>query len=164
MTGKGLAFAKQLLLRHRSAQVWWHGFFFAQPEKPERASLADPSAWYGGSAEAMGRKNHEDYVRAIRDPETVHAMIEDYRAGLGIDREHDAATRRAGQRIECPVLCLWAARDDLADLYGDVLAVWRLWAVDLRGDAVDCGHHMAEAAPDTLAEHLRAFLAEPSGG
>jgi haloacetate dehalogenase len=41
----------------------------------------------------------EDYRRAIHNPATVHAMIEDYRAGLGIDRDHDDADRAAGRRI-----------------------------------------------------------------
>jgi hypothetical protein len=52
--------------------------------------------------------------------------MEDYRAGLGIDREHDEADRAAGRRIGPPLLFLWAARDDLEDLYGDPLAIWRL--------------------------------------
>ena len=38
----------------RFAARWWHWFFFGQPEKPERAILADPAAWYGGSPEGMG--------------------------------------------------------------------------------------------------------------
>ncbi len=29
----------------RFASAWFHWFFFAQPEKPERAILADPDAW-----------------------------------------------------------------------------------------------------------------------
>ena len=28
----------------RFAAAWWHWFFFAQPDKPERAVLADPDA------------------------------------------------------------------------------------------------------------------------
>ena len=32
----------------RFATAWWHWFFFAQPDKPEQAILADPDAWYGG--------------------------------------------------------------------------------------------------------------------
>jgi hypothetical protein len=50
-------------------------------------------------------------------------MMEDYRAGLGIDRQHDEADRAAGRRIGCPLLFLWASRDDLEDLYGDPLAI-----------------------------------------
>jgi haloacetate dehalogenase len=142
------------------ATRWWHWFFLAQPSpKPERAIGADPDAWYHASPESMGAENYADFRRAIHDPATVHAMCEDYRAGLGVDRAHDDADRRAGRRIACPVLALWAARDDLPDLYGDVLAIWRDWADDVSGRAIDCGHHLAEEAPEELATELRAFLA-----
>lgn len=142
----------------RFARAWWHWFFFAQPDKPERAILADPDAWYGGSAEAMGEEAYRDFRAAIHDPATVHGMLEDYRAGLGIDRDHDAADRAAGRQLSCPVLALWSLRDDLEELYGDVLAVWRPWAPDLRGRGLDCGHHMAEEAPEELARELLEFL------
>ena len=114
----------------RFAASWWHWFFFAQPGKPERAILADPDAWYGNAPERMGAEAYEDYRAAIHDPATVHAMMEDYRAGLGVDRAHDEEDRRAGRRLACPMLFLWARRDDLEDLYGDPLAVWRAWAPD----------------------------------
>ncbi|MGF1625383.1 MAG: alpha/beta fold hydrolase [Alphaproteobacteria bacterium] len=143
----------------RFAAKWWHWFFFAQPEKPERAILADPDAWYGGSAERIGAESYADYRAAIHDPATVHGMLEDYRAGLGIDREHDAADRRAGRRIACPTLVLWSLQDDLQGLYGDVLAIWRPWcAGPLQGGGIDCGHHMAEEAPEELAGRLLNFL------
>jgi haloacetate dehalogenase len=142
----------------RFAQAWWHWFFFGQADKPERAILADPDAWYGGSPERMGAENYADYRAAFHDPATVHGMIEDYRAGLEIDRAHDEADRRAGRTLACLVLCLWALRDDLEDLYGDVLAVWRPWAPELRGRGLDCGHHMAEEAPEELARELVSFL------
>jgi haloacetate dehalogenase len=142
----------------RFAQAWWHWFFFGQPEKPERAILADPDAWYGGSPDTMGEDNFADYRAAIRDPETVHGMIEDYRAGLGIDRDHDEEDRRHGRTLQCPVLCLWSLRDDLEHLYGDVLGVWQGWAPDLRGHGIDAGHHMAEEAPEALVDALKSFL------
>lgn len=144
----------------RFAQAWWHWFFFAQKEKPERAILADPDAWYGGSAERMGQENFADYRAAIHDPATVHGMMEDYRAGLGADRAHDEEDRRHGRTLGCPVLCLWSLKDDLEALYGDVLGVWRPWAPDLRGHGIDSGHHMAEEAPEALADALLRFLEE----
>ena len=144
------------------ARLWWHWFFYAQPDKPERAILADPDAWYGGTPEAMGQGNFDDFLQAIHDPMTVHAMLEDYRAGLGIDRAHDDADRRSGKRLQCPLLCLWSARDDLPTLYGDVLEVWRPWAPDVQGHAIASGHHMAEDAPEALAASLTAFLAQGS--
>jgi haloacetate dehalogenase len=140
------------------AQAWWHWFFFAQPEKPECAILADPDLWYGGDEDRMGRDNYADYRLAIHDPATVRAMLEDYRAGLGVDRAADDADRVAGRRITCPTLVLWSTRDDMQQLYGDVLAVWRRWTHDVRGGPIDSGHHMAEDAPDELAARLIAFL------
>jgi len=142
----------------RFAAAWWHWFFFAQPDKPERAILADPDAWYGGDAERMGVDNYADYRRAIHDPATVAAMLEDYRAGVGVDRAADDADRAAGRRITSPTLVVWSTRDDLEQLYGDVLAVWRPWTTDLHGGPIDSGHHMAEDAPDELARQLNAFF------
>jgi len=142
----------------RFAAAWWHWFFFARPDKPERAILADPDAWYGGDPERMGADNHADFRAAIHDPATVRAMLEDYRAGLGVDRAADDADSTQGRRIACPTLVLWSALDDMQELYGDVLAVWRPWVTDLRGAVIDSGHHMAEDAPGQLAQELTAFL------
>ena len=143
------------------AASWYHWFFFAQMERPaERYINADPDAWYAATAKHMGQEAYEDYRRAIHDPQTVHAMMEDYRAGLGVDREADDADRKAGRRIGCPLLFLWAARDDMEDHYGDPLQIWCDWADDVRGLSIDCGHHIAEEAPDELAGHLAAFFAD----
>ncbi|WP_433427990.1 alpha/beta fold hydrolase [Nonomuraea sp. CA-141351] len=144
------------------AAAWWHWFFLGQTDKPaERVINADPDAWYRATAEQMGEEAYEDYLRAIHDPRTVHAMCEDYRAGLGVDRAADDADRAAGRRVTCPTLFLWAAKDDMEDLYGDPLQVWRSWADDVCGHPIDAGHHIAEEAPDELAAALLAFLRAP---
>ena len=143
----------------RFAASWWHWFFFGQTEKPaERVISADPEAWYRPNREQMGEENLADFLRAIHDPDVVHAMLEDYRAGLGIDRAHDDADRAAGRRVQCPVLVVWATRDDMEALYGDPLEVWRAWADDLSGARIESGHHMAEEAPDALVAELLPFL------
>ncbi|MER8902588.1 alpha/beta hydrolase [Mesorhizobium sp. M0772] len=146
----------------RFAKLWWHWFFFAQPDKPERAIMADPDAWYGGSAESMGAEAYVDYKDAIHDPNVVHGMLEDYRAGLAIDQLHDTDDRKAGRRVACPTLALWSARDDLEALYGNVLDVWRPWTTELKGQRIDSGHHMAEEAADAVAAAVMAFLREPT--
>ena len=140
------------------ARLWWHWFFFAVPEVPERAILADPDAWYGGSPEAMGEEAYAEYRRAIHDPDVVRAMLADYRAGLGIDRRHDDEDRAAGRRITRPTLLLWSTRDDMELLYGDPLQVWCGWADDVRGHGIESGHHVAEEAPDALAADLGEFF------
>ncbi|MDI5978771.1 alpha/beta fold hydrolase [Amycolatopsis magusensis] len=145
------------------AHDWFHWFFFAQPDKPERAINADPDAWYNvgtrNTPERMGAENFADFHRAIHDPATIFCMLEDYRAGLGIDRAHDDADRAAGRRIQCPTHVLWAAHDDMTDLYGDILTIWRDWTTGpLTGAEIDSGHHIAEEAPEELADELAAFL------
>lgn len=142
----------------RFAQAWFHWFFYAQPDIPERVINADPLAWYGGDPARMGEENFAEYRAAIENPATVRAMLEDYRAGLGIDRDHETATRESGQRIACPTLALWSSRDDMEYLYGDPLRIWSAWAPDLRGHAIDSGHHLAEDNPGALAAALIDFL------
>ncbi|PWW62762.1 alpha/beta fold hydrolase [Actinokineospora spheciospongiae] len=144
------------------AHDWYHWFFFAQPEIPERAILADPDRWYGvgdrATPEALGAENFADFRRAVHDPATVRAMLEDYRAGLGVDRAADDADRAVGRVVACPVLVAWSTRDDMVDLYGDVVRVWRPWAPDVRGVGIESGHHVAEEAPEQLARALLGFL------
>jgi len=137
---------------------YWHWFFFAQPEIPERVINADPDAWYHGNPAAMGAENYDEWRAATRNPEVVRAMLEDYRAGLTIDRRHEEADRAAGTKLECPTLVLWSEHDDLEDLHGDPLAIWANWAHDLAGHPIDSGHHMAEEAPIPLTEALATFL------
>ena len=151
----------------RFASAWWHWFFFLQPDKPERAILADPDAWYGSNDTKRALMGCDDawadYLAATRDPATVRAMLEDYRAGPGIDRRLETEDRAAGRVVRCPLLCLWSSRDDLAELHGDPRAIWATWAQDVRGAPVDCGHHMAEEAPDELAGALAGFFGSPTG-
>jgi haloacetate dehalogenase len=140
------------------ATEWWHWFFFAQPGIPERVITADPDSWYHGDPERMGRENYEEWRAAVRNPDVVRGMLEDYRAGLTIDRAHEEADRAAGRLVTPPLLVLWSLRDDLERLYGDPLAIWRHWATDVRGHGIDSGHHMAEEAPDALTDALADFF------
>ena len=138
------------------ATQWWHWFFFAQPDIPERVINADPAAWYGAKADpaAMGAGNHAELMDAVAHPEVVQSMLEDYRAGLTVDRAHEEEDRAAGRRITAPLRVLWSLRDDLEDLYGDPLLIWRAWADELDGFGIDSGHHVAEENPEALTRAL----------
>jgi haloacetate dehalogenase len=46
------------------ATRWWHWFFYAQPETPERVIGADPDSWYHGDPEAMGQENYNEWRKA----------------------------------------------------------------------------------------------------
>ena len=142
------------------ATQWYHWFFFAQPETPERVITADPDAWYRGDPDAMGAENFEERRRAVHDPDVVRGMLEDYRAGLTVDRRDEEDDRAAGRRLRPPLLAAWSERDDLEQLFGDPIAIWRGWADDVRGARIPSGHHMAEEAPEELVDALLAFWAE----
>jgi haloacetate dehalogenase len=87
-------------------------------------------------------------------------MLEDHRAGLGVDRAADEEGMRLGRRVSCPTLALWASRDDMELLYGDPLDIWRPWTLDLRCRRIDSGHHLAEEVPEELAQQITSFLAD----
>ncbi|MGW4394060.1 alpha/beta fold hydrolase [Amycolatopsis nivea] len=73
----------------RFATAWWHWFFLGASPHAERVITADPLAWYRPNEKAMGHENYLDMTRAVTDPATVRAMLEDYRAGLTVDRARD---------------------------------------------------------------------------
>jgi haloacetate dehalogenase len=140
---------------------YYHWFFLAQPAPlPERLIAADPDAYYGWqrAAKLFDAEALDEYRRFATDAETIHAMCEDYRAGATLDYAHDLADRNRRRRIGCPVLALWGARWHLEDWY-DVLAIWRDWAQDVSGRALDCGHYLAEERPEETLTELRAFFA-----
>jgi haloacetate dehalogenase len=142
---------------------YWHWFFLAQPyDLPERLIGNDPDGFF------LNRPNREsvftpealeDYLRCYRDPATIHAICEDYRAALTYDFALDEADR--GKKIAAPLLALWGERAEMGRWY-DILAIWREWAGDVRGRAIPSGHFLAEEAPDEVYAELRAFFATPS--
>jgi haloacetate dehalogenase len=144
----------------RFATEWWHWFFFNQPDVPERVISTDPDAWYSddGLEAKMGTDNYRDFLAAIRDPATVHAMLEDYRAGLSVDREHDEETLRQGRKVTCPTMVVVASKEGDDALYPDLNEIWREWAGDVQIARIDTGHHIAEEDPHGLAELLAPFL------
>jgi haloacetate dehalogenase len=152
----------------RFATAWWHWFFMGQAAPlAERLIADDVDAWYRLDPGLMGEENHADVARVVANPAVRHAMCEDYRAGLGVDRAADDADRAAGHQIVSPLLVLWGSKDDLAELYDDdVLGVWRPWAPRVTGHPINGGHHMAEEAPEELRRALIVFLggdnAQPS--
>jgi haloacetate dehalogenase len=142
---------------------WW--FLLIQPfDLPERMIGADPEYFLRRHIEGQTKtpaatdpRVFAEYLRCYRDPATIHAICEDYRAAATIDLEHDAAD--AGRKVEAPLLALWGAKSTVGALY-DVLAIWREKAVNVRGRALACGHTLHEELPDETAAEILAFLRE----
>ena len=146
----------------RFALGYWHWAFLAQPHPvPERLIAQDPEfflfdAEFGGAIRGFSPVAVADYARCARDPATVEAMCEDYRAGATCDRREDDEDRAAGRRITCPTQVLWAGRGALEAWY-DTLAIWREWADDVTGRALDCGHFLVEERPHETLAAIRDF-------
>jgi len=142
----------------RFALGYWHWFFLAQPYPlPERMIGANPDNYYfRGTRDLFAPEALADYLRCVHDPATIHAMCEDYRAGATIDYVLDQADY-GQRRIACPLLALWGSRGQLETWY-DVVSIWRDWADDVRGRAIDSGHYLAEEAPDATYAELAAFF------
>ncbi len=141
---------------------WW--FFLIQPDGlPEKLIASDPDYFLrrhiAGQVKTDGAVDEAaiaEYLRTYRDPATLHAICEDYRAAASIDLAHDRADQSA--RVQAPLLAIWGAQGVVGELY-DVAATWREKAVNVLGVALPCGHAIPEEAPAELTAHLLGFLA-----
>lgn len=148
------------LADRRFALGYWHWSFLAQAHPfPEHFIAADPVHFafrIAAGASIFEAHAYADYVKALGDPAVIHAMCEDYRAGARYDVAADEADR-AVRRIIAPLQVLWGSKGAVGAWY-DPLAIWRDWADDVTGQAIDAGHFIPEERPaDTLAA-LRAFF------
>jgi haloacetate dehalogenase len=160
---------QHFLLNHVNlgfAQFSWHWFFMVQPyDFPERLMSADPDfflrrklakteqglAFFDEAAIA-------EWVRQMRDPKTVHAMCEDYRATFTCDLAMDEADMAAGRRVECPALVLWGATGGVGR-HHEPRQIWPRYASDIRRMAtVPSGHYLMEEAPKETEAELTAFF------
>jgi haloacetate dehalogenase len=145
----------------------WHWFFMIQPyDFPERLMSADPDFFISKKLAKTKQGLSffdpaalEEYKRYMRNPATVHAMCEDYRACATIDFAMDTADFEAGRKIACPLLLLWGATGGVGRNQKSE-DIWPRYATDIRGmKALPCGHYLSEEAPEETYKELREFFA-----
>jgi haloacetate dehalogenase len=162
-----------------TAEVWrrvtadwavgsYHWAFLAQPKPlPETLISANPvyylehtlKSWAKPrdlspfSAEALAH-----YRALLKEPQRVHAVCEDYRAGATVDRRLDEADLASGRKIACPTFLIWAS-DYIGKRNPDPLDIWRRWCTNLNGAEVVSGHFIAEENPNDMLAALLPFLA-----
>jgi haloacetate dehalogenase len=147
------------------ARAYAHWFYLIEPAPfPERMIGAGAEAeeyWRRkcGSGSAgltpFAPQALAEYLRCFRDPATVHATCEDYRAAASIDIRHD--DEDAGRKLTQPLLALWG-RHGVIERCFDCLSLWRARASDVSGEALPGGHYLAEEVPDLVAARLAAFM------
>ena len=147
----------------------WHWLFNIQPEPlPEKMMGADPD-WFIEKKLAKTKQGLSffdkdalaEYKRCFRNPETIHAICEDYRACFGVDLDMDTKDFEAGRKIECPVLLLWGATGGVGRNSKPAPAeIWQRYASNIVGaQALPCGHYLSEEAPKETTAALREFFA-----
>ena len=146
----------------------WHWFFNIQPfDMPERMMGADPD-WFIQKKLAktkqglsfFGKEALAEYKRCFRNPETIHAICEDYRAGAGIDLvmdEEDVGGRAQG-RLSGAAAMGRDRRGRTQSQSRSEPSIWRSYARNIVGaQALPCGHYLSEEAPKETTAALRAF-------
>jgi haloacetate dehalogenase len=145
------------------ATAYYHWFFLIRPAPfPETLVGGAPDFYLKGhlgsrhaGLAAFAPEALAEYMRCFREPATIHATCEDYRAAASIDLEHDEAD--LGRKVGCPVLVLWG-RHGVIERCFKPLNDWAERAEDVRGHALECGHYIPEEAPDELLSELMKFL------
>ncbi|MGB6999782.1 MAG: alpha/beta hydrolase [Pseudolabrys sp.] len=146
----------------------WHWFFNIQPyDLPERMMGADPD-WFIEKKLAKTKQGLSffdkdalaEFKRCFRNPETIHAICEDYRAAAGIDLEMDTRDFAAGRKIECPVLLLWGATGSVGrNSKPGPAEIWKAYASNIRdAKAVQSGHYLSDEAPAETTAALHEFF------
>lgn len=147
------------------AKGYWHWFFLIQPHPiPETLIGANPEFWLRNH---MGRhagtrifdaQSWAEYLAGANNPESMHAMCEDYRAAASIDLTHDRADREAGKILAMPLRVLWGEHGLVAKCFSPI-EDWKKVAKTVSGKGVPCGHYIPEELPQELLAEAELFFA-----
>ena len=145
-----------------SLGFWIWSFLAAPFPVPEELVQRSPETIVNYMLDSLSTRDafpaavRAEYIAKLSNPDTIHAVCEQYRAAATLDYQHDEADR-GRVRIRCPVLALWSGDGALADWY-EPLVVWADWADDLSGGPIEAGHFLPEEAPDETARELGRFF------
>ena len=151
------------------ATIFYHWFLLVQPP-PFPETIVQNSAeyflkctllWLGGNKltdplpDWISPAVFQEYLRTFSQPDTVHAICEDYRAAASIDLVHDKED--LDKKVQCPLLVLWSEKGPFHRMY-NVLQTWRDRADRAQGKAMPTGHFLPEQMPQELTQEITMFL------
>ncbi len=151
------------------AKAYWHWFFLIQPAPlPEQLLEGRGAAYVRG---VMGSRHAglkpfdpralQAYEQAAQNADTIRAICEDYRASATIDLDHDRISRSQGQKVCAPTLVLWGRHGVVRRCF-NIAELWRPWLTHAQFGELDCGHYLAEEAPEALLACVLPFLHQSS--
>ncbi len=147
------------------AKGYWHWFFLIQPEPvPETLIGANPEYWLKNH---MGRHAGTgifdpgcwaEYLAAASNPQSMHAMCEDYRAAATIDLVHDRADRIEGKKLAMPMRVLWGEYGLVNQCFTPIEDWKRVAANEVTGRHLPSGHYIPEECAEELTQEVKAFF------
>jgi haloacetate dehalogenase len=146
------------------AKGYWHWFFLIQAEPvPETMISANPEFWlknhmgrYAGTG-IFTPARWAEYLAGVSNPQSLHAMCEDYRAAATIDLVHDRADRVANLKLSIPLRVLWGEHG-LVNQCFEPIKDWQAVAKEVSGKALACGHYIPEELPNELIIEAQQFF------
>jgi haloacetate dehalogenase len=144
---------------------YWHWFFLIQKEPiPERMIGADVDFFM---TQFMGGRHAglrifdpacwQEYLEAMKQPECLHAMCEDYRASFTIDLEHDRIDIAKGFKLPMPMKVMWGKHGQVNACFSPIKD-WERVANHVFGNTVDCGHYIPEEMPNIVIKEAIDFF------
>ena len=147
------------------ARAYWHWFFLIRPAPLPEALISHDADLYLRSV--MGSRSagmqpftdeaYADYLRCLQLDGTARGICEDYRASASIDLQHDQIDLEASRKVQCPLLILWGEQGTVGKCFKP-LDEWAKVAEQVTGEALPCGHYIAEEQPELLLEKVLPFL------
>ena len=147
------------------AMGYYHWFWLAQRSPiPESVINKAPEEWFFAHTSREEKDKNffdpialNDYLDCVKNPETIKAICEDYRAAATIDLIDDKKSRDNNIKIKAPTLVLWGNKGKLEQWY-EPLSIWQNYcSSDLRGNAINSGHYLAEENPDEIIKNIKLF-------
>lgn len=148
------------------AMGYYHWFWLAQRSPiPESVIKKAPEEWfYAHTSREKKDKNFfspralSDYLECLKNPLTIEAICEDYRAAATIDIKDDKISRENKLQINSPTMILWGKKGKIEQWYNP-LVIWKDYcSAELQGYGIDTGHYLAEEAPEEIIKCVRDFL------
>ena len=148
------------------AMGYYHWFWLAQRNPiPESVIQKAPEEWFYAHT-SREKKDRDffapnalrDYLECVKNPKTVEAICEDYRAAATIDIKDDKISRNKNVKVKSPIMVLWGKKGKIEQWY-DPLSIWKQYcSAEVKGFGINTGHYLAEEDPEAIIKCVRSFL------
>jgi len=152
-------------LNYDTATMMENWFFLSQPNPlPETLINANPEFYLNYILDSWAAKPEmilpdarKEYLHYFKKPKVIETICEEYRA-TSLDAAYDEEDSAKHRSISCPTLVLWSQQDELLNFFGNPITVWKNWADNVVGKALQCGHFLMEECPAEVLEQFVNFF------